>query len=530
MFMLILIALIPLTAGPLAAQQATPGAAPVAAEEVYTDPSGAFSVPLPLNWDAEPLDNVVRLISPEGDLTVTIAAVPSKDLDSVIRDTWTMTAQGAEPEATSRQEVPSAPGIDRSVVVDYGDPLQTGRVLQAVGEQVGATSYVLLLEGDLAAVTRRQSQLQVILTRFQISEVEEVDLSAMNPATLTPEMLEELGAYIERTRTQFGIPGVSVAVVQDGEIVYREGFGVRELGSNEPVTPETGMLIGSVTKPMTTLMMATMVDDGVLSWETPVVDILPSFAIADPELSERLTVRDLVCACTGVPRRDLELSFNAAELDPADVIASLATFDLFTPVGEAFQYSNQMVATVGYIAAWLLAAIWICSPTRLRGQLQPRVLDPVGMAGTSCGSPRQTWRRITRCRTARWLSGDARPGGGVRVGPVMPAGGAWSTADDLAQSRSPRSRRASVPMATASSRPRAWHETWQPAWRSARTRITGSAGSSTTIRVVRDPSRRQHPRLHVRSRVHAGRRSRRRRPGERAGRQRLHQRGAGAAL
>jgi CubicO group peptidase (beta-lactamase class C family) len=58
------------------------------------------------------------------------------------------------------------------------------------------------------------------------------------------------------------VPAAAVAVVQNGEVVYQQGFGVRELGGSEPVTPETLMMIGSITKPMTATMAATVVDDG----------------------------------------------------------------------------------------------------------------------------------------------------------------------------------------------------------------------------------------------------------------------------
>ena len=150
---------------------------------------------------------------------------------------------------------------------------------------------------------------------------------------------------------QGGVPGLAVAVVQDGRVVYADGFGVREQGGDEPVTAETLMMIGSTGKTMTTMLMAALVDEGLMAWDTPVVDVLPEFRLADPELTRQITLRHLVCACTGVPRRDLEMILNADEMSAEDVIASLAEFRLFTDFGEAFQYSNQMVAAGGCAAA-----------------------------------------------------------------------------------------------------------------------------------------------------------------------------------
>ena len=100
-------------------------------------------------------------------------------------------------------------------------------------------------------------------------------------------------------------------MVQDGEVAFLQGFGVRELGRPAPVTADTLLRIGSVTKSFSSMLAATLVDAGRLSWETPLVDLLPDFAVADAALTPRLTVRDAFCACTGLPRRDFEFIFNA---------------------------------------------------------------------------------------------------------------------------------------------------------------------------------------------------------------------------
>ena len=87
------------------------------------------------------------------------------------------------------------------------------------------------------------------------------------------------------------MPGAAVAVVQGGEVAFLQGFGVRELGRPAPVTADTLLRIGSVTKSFSSLLAATLVDAGRLSWETPLVDLLPDFAVADADLTPRLTVR-----------------------------------------------------------------------------------------------------------------------------------------------------------------------------------------------------------------------------------------------
>ena len=198
--------------------------------------------------------------------------------------------------------------------------------------------------------------MSIIASGFDIIALEKEDLTGIEPLRLTGELLDEFEAYVVDAMERLDIPGSSVSVVQGGEIVYANGFGVRERGKSGPVTPETLMMIVSVTKSMTTMLMATLVDDGLMDWDTPMVEVLPTFALADSQLTREITARNLVCACTGVPRRDFELLLNYDDLSAEDIIESLATFELFTDFGEAFQYSNQMVATGGYVAAAVVGA------------------------------------------------------------------------------------------------------------------------------------------------------------------------------
>src|SRR5918997_955691 len=177
------------------------------------------------------------------------------------------------------------------------------------------------------------------------------DLSGVASLPLTGDRLTEFETYITGMMAKTGVPGAAVAVVQNGEVVYQQGFGVRQLGGSEPVTPETLMMIGSITKPMTATMAATVVDDGELTWDTPVAQLLPEFAVADPALTEQLSIRNAFCACTGLPQRDPEFLFTSATLTPEHLVTSVREFPLTAPLGEQFQYSNQLFAICGYAAA-----------------------------------------------------------------------------------------------------------------------------------------------------------------------------------
>src|SRR5690348_11867336 len=153
-------------------------------------------------------------------------------------------------------------------------------------------------------------------------------------------MARQLESEIAVLMGRAQVPGTSVAIVQDGQIVYAHGFGVREKGKPDRVTPETLMMIGSTGKSMTTMMMATLVDQGKIRWDTPVKEIYPDFALSDPALTGKITLRDMVCNCTGMQRHDLEMQFPKRPTTPEGVIRALRSFGFTGEFGKTFGYVN----------------------------------------------------------------------------------------------------------------------------------------------------------------------------------------------
>ncbi|HLR46900.1 MAG TPA: serine hydrolase domain-containing protein, partial [Deinococcales bacterium] len=277
-------------------------AADVPATDEYEDPEGRFTVTVPTGWTAAGEDGYAHLASPAGGINVYLLVSEGDDLEAAVAAAWTTVDPDLQPEPADTMEPPSQSGIERTVLVNYesGDG---DRFFQALVQLHDGTAYTMLIEGDLAALQRRNAQLQIVATSFRISELERTDLSEVEPRPVT-DVIAELEPFITQNLEAFGIPGAAISIVQGGEVVWDQGFGVREIGGNEPLTPDTHMMIGSTGKTMTSMLVATLVDDGIISWDTPVVEVLPEFAVADPELTGEITFRNLLCACTGVPRRD----------------------------------------------------------------------------------------------------------------------------------------------------------------------------------------------------------------------------------
>jgi CubicO group peptidase (beta-lactamase class C family) len=206
-----------------------------------------------------------------------------------------------------------------------------------------------------------------------------VDLRGIATLPLTNTRRAEFEAYVASAMNRFRVPGASVAVVQDGAVVDLLGFGVKKVDGTAPVTPDTLFAIASTNKALTSAMAATVVDDGFMSWDTPVLEMLPGFAVPDAALTPRLTVADTFCMCTGIPARTMQIVFSLNSLTPRRLIASVADMPLTAPFGERFQYSNQMYAIGGYAATVAAGG----APDDLNHgyhlAMRNRILGPIGM-------------------------------------------------------------------------------------------------------------------------------------------------------
>lgn len=240
--------------------------------------------------------------------------------------------------------------------------------------------------------------------------------------------LADLPEVIERGLAALRVPGVAVAVVADGEIVLSRGFGHRDVEKELPVTPHTVFAIGSSTKAMTTTVLGSLVDDGLVAWDEPVRTYLPTFRLADPSVSERLTVRDLVTHRSGLPRHDLV--WYGSDRSREELLGGLADLELSADLRERFQYQNLMFMTAGYLSGELAGSSW-------EELMAERLFEPLGMDETVISR----FEGLPEVATAYDLDLPEEAGGEpareavpYRVIEAMgPAGSVNSTADDMAR-------------------------------------------------------------------------------------------------
>jgi CubicO group peptidase (beta-lactamase class C family) len=113
--------------------------------------------------------------------------------------------------------------------------------------------------------------------------------------------LPALETYMQDAQAKTGVPGVSVAVVLQNKVLYLKGFGVRSIGKSEPVTEDTVFQLASLSKPIGSTVIASLVSDGIVSWDAKISDLDPAFQLHDAYPTSQLTVRDLYSHRSGLP-------------------------------------------------------------------------------------------------------------------------------------------------------------------------------------------------------------------------------------
>lgn len=416
------------------------------ATSTHTAPDGRYSFDVPENWVDESTADFNAFSYSENIYTY-LLAVEATDVDSGIRQALEITVPELDAEPVKTTTAPAPNGTWRQKIYTLPDD----SMAVAVGQLVDEVVYVLILQApDETAVQTVTDDFTNILLSITFGNA--IDLTDAQPQTITPDMLADLEAYIQDTSAFYEVPGAAVAVVQDGEVIYSQGFGVTEMGSEQAVNTDTLFMIGSIGKSMTTMMMATLVDDGMLDWDTPAQEIYPEFSLSNDGATEQLRVRDLVNNSSGVATYNVP-RFLVSQT-PEQLIESLTTVPMIALPGEAYSYSNLMFAAGGYAAAHTVAASngddLHSAYTTL---MQERIFNPIGMAHT-------TFDFDAAIGDANHASPHAfdvvdsdlavLPIDWERfIVPVAPAGASWSTVEDMALYLTTHLNRGVAPNGTA---------------------------------------------------------------------------------
>jgi len=253
----------------------------------------------------------------------------------------------------------------------------------------------------------------------------------------------DLDAYVANSMKTFDVPGMGVAIVKDGKVVVAKGYGIRKLGDPTPADEFTMFAIGSNTKAFTTAALATLIDEGKLSWDDRVYERLPGFVMYDPYVSHEMTIRDLLTHRSGMGLGEGDLLFWPQSTYTRDeIIHKLRFMKPQSSFRSHYAYDNLLYMAAGqiipavtgtswddYVRQHIFAALGMqhsntsaklyksgddyASPhSRVEGKLQVITLenlDNVGPAGSinSCAADMATWVQVQLNR-GKFVDRDGR--------------------------------------------------------------------------------------------------------------------------
>lgn len=257
----------------------------------------------------------------------------------------------------------------------------------------------------------------------------------------------EISAYAEQVRTQWKIPGLSLAVVHGDSLVFSGGFGVREKGKTTDgdgewtaVTDSTLFHIGSMTKAFTAAVIASLVDEGLLRWDDTVKHILPDFEWYDDSVEAVMQVHDLLTHSTGLVAQAGTYIPNLG-YDRDDIYRMFRYIEPVYPFREKFAYNNITFI----IAARIIETVTGCS---WEDNIRERIFIPLGMSSSVPGSEGylQAGRKASVAHYFGYSRGRNGGRGSIYVTPLYgeeralhwvdvigPAGSISSTAADMAR-------------------------------------------------------------------------------------------------
>ena len=228
-------------------------------------------------------------------------------------------------------------------------------------------------------------------------------------------------ARVEAVRNAAEVPGMAIAIVENGAVTLAQGFGVRKLGSPDKVDGDTIFMTGSTGKAMTTAALATLVEAGKLKWDDRVTDHIPGFQMYDAWVTREMTVRDLLVhrSGLGLGAGDL-LVIPRGALSRAEVVKRLRFIKPATSFRSGYAYDNILYIVAGHL-------IDLVSGQPYEDYIREHLFKPAGMLHS-------TSDEAHRFATPNRAAPHARTGGAVRgIGPLR----LLDERDNLAPSSTP---------------------------------------------------------------------------------------------
>ena len=213
----------------------------------------------------------------------------------------------------------------------------------------------------------RKSVLQTVLVLLLVAALQ---LTAGLPSP-AKDPLKGIDAYILKAMKDWELPGLAVAIVKDDKVVLAKGYGLKEVGKNDPVDENTLFAIGSNSKAFTATALALLVQDKKLAWDDPVTDHLKGFQLFDPYVTREIMVRDLLSHRSGLGRRGDALWYGQ-DFSREEILRRIRFLKPNSSFRSQYGYQNIMFLAAGQIIPAVAGVSW-------DDFIKERIFKPLGM-------------------------------------------------------------------------------------------------------------------------------------------------------
>ena len=221
------------------------------------------------------------------------------------------------------------------------------------------------------------------------------------------------------------VPGLALAIVQNGRVLSARGYGITDMSAAEPVDAHTVFRIASLSKSFAGTMTGMLVNDGALRWDSKLVDFMPAFRMSDPTAAQRLTVADILSHRVGLTHNayDRDIEGNAAY---HDLVQKFASTPMRCAPGDCYAYQNVAFSMIGDV-------VFAATGQFFSENVQRRIFKPLGMNDASYGlegiAASSRWAKPHIRGGSSWVSRMPKP----TYYRLPPAAGVNASIADMAQ-------------------------------------------------------------------------------------------------
>ena len=385
----------------------------------------------PEGWTLSVRGPATLLEPPEGGSSIVLVDVEAEDAEAAVAAAWEAYKELAWPLKVTN-DLPDKEGWSKKRRYEYQTSPNEHRAVVAGTQFANDVWTVWIYDMAYDVGEKRGGQVSLIFDRLLPKGYSRESFAGKTAHKLDEARLAEIARFVQDGMKVTGVPGVSYGIIQDGEVVFAGGFGVRELGKPEAPDADTLYMIASNTKGLSTLLLAKLVDQGRLAWDTQVKSVWPTFAVGDPETTDQVLIEHLVCACTGMPRQDMEWLFEFDGVTPDDAMTLLGTMQPTSDFGALFQYSNMLAGAGGFTGGYMMFPDLELGAAYDKA-MQTVVFDPLGMTSTTFDYDRAMAGNFANAHAP---DVDGNPALAVfelnySVIPLRPAGAGWSSVNDM---------------------------------------------------------------------------------------------------